>query len=668
MPRKFLHFLLLTALVAASSLALADPPAVVGRISAAEGRVTLQTEDGEESGSLLNWPVTTDQHLRTASGARAEFRVGAVAVRLDGDSDISIEQLDDDNLRLRLNYGAASVRVPDPQALAGFELTTPQARVLLTEPGTVRVDTEREPDTTIVSVLDGVGRVEAAGTALTLRADRRAEIRGEDVLTSQARQDAFDAWAVARDRRGAAAIATRYIPRDVTGYEELDHYGTWTVNDDYGPLWAPTVIASDWAPYRDGRWTWLSPWGWTWVDNAPWGYAPSHYGRWVMVNRRWCWSPDRVIGRPAWSPAVVGWVGGAGWAVSFNDRRRGPGMGWYPLSPRDRYTPHYQVSPAYERRLGWQYRGNEKWGNKPVQPGRRDGITIVPREQFEQRRTVRVNNVPRATVAPNPGNLPATAPIVPGGVRDGGRGGDRNRDGIPDRAQTPGRPQQQPDRIRETIADRPQTDRNRDGIVDRLQTERPRENIGNRPQNDRNRDGIVDRLQTERPPIDRPQNDRGQFDRDRNRDGIADRPRPGQNTLGTAAPQQPNRPQVLQTAPAAPAVAPRTSQELAERGERRREAFEQRADQRREMMESRRQQQVQQQQQAQQQHRPEPQQPRPQPQQQPQQPQQPQQFRPQPQQQAAPRPAPSAPAAAPRPAQPQQGGPDRGGRGRESER
>ena len=46
-------------------------------------------------------------------------------------------------MRLRLDHGAVSVRVRDPQALAGFELATPHGRVLLTEPGTVRVDTDR---------------------------------------------------------------------------------------------------------------------------------------------------------------------------------------------------------------------------------------------------------------------------------------------------------------------------------------------------------------------------------------------------------------------------------------------------------------------------------------------------------------------------------------------
>ena len=518
MSRKFLHFVLLAALVAASSFVLAaEPPTLVGRISAAEGQVTVQTDDGDETGSLLNWPVKGGDRITTARGARTEFRVGPVAVRLDGDSALDIEALDDDVMRLRLDHGTASVRVRDAQALSGFELATPHGRVLLTEPGTVRVDTDREPDTTTVSVLMGIARLEAAGTALTLRTGKRAEIRGDDVRTGQALQDAFDAWAFARDRRDDAAIATRYIPNYVTGYEELDQYGSWTVNDDYGPLWAPSAVSSGWSPYSDGRWAWVAPWGWTWVDNAPWGYAPSHYGRWVMVDRRWRWSPGRIVGRPAWAPALVGWVGGAGWSVAFNDRRHRPGLGWYPLTPRDRYVPHYPVSPDHERRLGWQYRGgNERWKSVQV---RREGVTIVPREQFEGRRSVRVNNLPRASVA-NPGSLPSAAPVMPGFARTP----DRNRDGIADRLQT--------DRNRDGIVDRIQTDRNRDGIADRPQINQPQVN---RLQTDRNNDGTPDRLQAGREAMpNRIQTDRIQADRngdgtpdrmqtDRNRDGVADR-------------------------------------------------------------------------------------------------------------------------------------------------
>jgi hypothetical protein len=46
----------------------------------------------------------------------------------------------------------------------------------------------------------------------------------------------------------------------MTGYEDLDRYGSWRDDSEYGPMWMPTV-ASNWVPYRDGRWTWIAPVG-----------------------------------------------------------------------------------------------------------------------------------------------------------------------------------------------------------------------------------------------------------------------------------------------------------------------------------------------------------------------------------------------------------------------
>ena len=69
-------------------------------------------------------------------------------------------------------------------------------------------------------------------------------------------------------------------------------------------------VAVGWAPYRYGRWTYAGSWGWTWVDDAPWGYAPSHYGRWAWIGSRWGWCPGTYVARPVWAPALVGWYGG----------------------------------------------------------------------------------------------------------------------------------------------------------------------------------------------------------------------------------------------------------------------------------------------------------------------------------------------------------------------
>jgi len=400
MSRKIVQFLVLAALVAVTSVALADPPARVGRVTVTEGRVTMLVNGEEESGNLLNWPVTSENHLTTAPGGRAEFRVGSAAVRLDGDTDLEVQELGDDRLVLRLNYGTVAVRLRDPAMLNEFEFLTPQARITLAEPGSFRVDTERAPDTTVVNVSAGNVRVEGAGTMLTARGGKRVEVRGDDIFTALARRDDFDNWVANRDRRDEGVVASRYVPADMTGYEDLDNYGNWVEDREYGTVWFPRAVPAGWAPYRDGRWVWISPWGWTWVDNSPWGYAPFHYGRWVVVSGRWCWTPGRVVGRPVWSPALVGWVGGNNWSVSFGSGRTGPAVGWYPLNPRDPYVPAYRVSSDFARRLEWNHRTNERWHERyrdRDRDGYREGVTALPSDQWGRGRHIPVNNSARVS-------------------------------------------------------------------------------------------------------------------------------------------------------------------------------------------------------------------------------------------------------------------------------
>ncbi|MBV6320775.1 DUF6600 domain-containing protein [Duganella violaceipulchra] len=435
MSRKLIQIAVLAALAGFSSFALADPPAMVGRISAVQGQVTL-VGDEEPMAASLNWPVTGASHLTTASGARTEFRVGSTAVRLDGDSDLEIVDLDDELLHLRLNYGSVSIRVRSPELLRDFELSTPQARITLLEPGLLRVDAERVADTSQVSVLAGSARVDGAGSSVTVSPGRHVDVSSVDVSTSVARRDGFDVWSDERDRAAEAVVSSRFVSTGMTGYEELDRNGSWTENVEYGALWTPRNVAIDWAPYRDGRWIWLAPWGWTWVDNAPWGYAPSHYGRWVMVNRRWCWAPGRPAGRPVWAPALVGWVGGEHFA---RDHR--PGLGWFPLSPRERYVPTYRVSSDHERRLSWTHNGKpfEPRMSVPGQVERRDGLTVLPRDQFEGRhRSVQVPRgqqvIPAANLAASAAPVAPPQPSIARTLDTNGRGWqDRDHDGRPDR-------------------------------------------------------------------------------------------------------------------------------------------------------------------------------------------------------------------------------------------
>jgi hypothetical protein len=162
--------------------------------------------------------------------------------------------------------------------------------------------------------------------------------------------DEYDQWADARDRAEDQSASAQYVSRDMTGYEDLDRNGTWSDDPSYGHVWAPTNVASDWAPYRYGRWVWVEPYGWTWIDDAPWGFAPFHYGRWAYSRDRWVWAPGVVRSRPVYAPALVVFVGGN------NDYRDDRGydrrnVTWFPLAPNEVYRPAYRASDQYVRRV-----------------------------------------------------------------------------------------------------------------------------------------------------------------------------------------------------------------------------------------------------------------------------------------------------------------------------
>lgn len=448
MSTRFLKTAALVVLTTLSALALADDtPSRVGRISLTQGQVSISGEAGDETeAALVNWPVTSRNQITTGRGSRTEIRIGSTAVRLDADSALDVAELEDDSLRLHLHYGSASVIVRNPDVLRDFELSTPQGVVRMQETGRMRIDAGRREDTTSVSVFDGVAAVDGGGSRLIVRAGKRVELTRDDVRTGLAMRDGFDEWAMLRDLRDERSESVRYVTSEMTGYEDLDQHGAWSEDSEYGPIWAPRSVPMGWAPYRDGRWTYLHPWGWTWVDNAPWGYAPFHYGRWVMVGSRWCWSPGRNVSRVVWSPALVGWVGGSNWNVGFNhggSRRAAPAQGWYPLSPRDTYTPTYRMKhenlrfvnrPNGEARDDVRRRGDRHDHN------RRQGLTVVPHDQFSGRGTVVVPAAPRAIVSTSLLlNAPtAVAPplgAVRGRERDsryGERRADRDGDGRPD--------------------------------------------------------------------------------------------------------------------------------------------------------------------------------------------------------------------------------------------
>jgi hypothetical protein len=99
-------------------------------------------------------------------------------------------------------------------------------------------------------------------------------------------------------------------------YENLSPYGQWFQEPAYGWCWTPYDLSPGWRPYSDGHWEYTD-YGWSWVANERWGWAPYHYGRWFFDDSYgWVWVPGTE-----WAPAWVAWRYGDDY------------VGWAPLPP-----------------------------------------------------------------------------------------------------------------------------------------------------------------------------------------------------------------------------------------------------------------------------------------------------------------------------------------------
>jgi hypothetical protein len=338
-----------------------DPPSRVARLSYTTGEVSFSPSGTDDwVAAVLNRPITTGDKLWTDQNSRAELHIGSAAIRLSEQTGFSFLNLDDRVMQIRLTEGTIGLRVRRMAQDETIEIDTPNLAFSVLRPGRYRINVNEAGDATVINVRDGEGEVTGGGSAFTLHPDQQGYFTGTDALNpeieSLAPEDSFDTWCNERDLREDHAVARRYVSDDVIGYEDLDEYGGWRPVPEYGTVWFPHVSVVGWAPYRYGHWAWISPWGWTWVDDAPWGFAPFHYGRWVFVGGGWGWvpCPPRVVAvayvRPVYAPALVAWVGGPHFAagVAFGGGVGvGVNVGWFPLGPREVYVPSYHVSRTY---------------------------------------------------------------------------------------------------------------------------------------------------------------------------------------------------------------------------------------------------------------------------------------------------------------------------------
>ncbi|MBS1807085.1 MAG: FecR domain-containing protein [Acidobacteria bacterium] len=435
----------------------ADTPIIrMARISVIEGEVSYRRANQEDQNSWYdastNTPLSENDQVFTGQRGRAEIQLtGRNIVRLDSDTSFKIAQFTTAVTQISLPVGTAVFRVDslDPRQFdvvdandvgsndpLFFEVNTPTVAVTLLKPGIYRISVA-DDGTTEVNVRSGEAEVyNQELDTITVKKGRRIVVEGNNAgdyrLAKLEDKDSFDRWSERRDDElaiQADSLSARYVPQGIPGVYDLDRHGDWWYTSDYGYVWSPRSIASDWSPYRVGSWQWYSDWGWTWVSTEPWGWTPYHYGRWSYYRSRWCWIPRGGLSAGfSWSPALVTWFGWGngnynrgynnGYRDGYRDGRY-DSVGWVPLGPGEHYyNPHWRggnttiVNNNYNTRID-NYRNYNA-------PG---GVIRMDGRRFDTRR-IAVNNID---------NTPVQQPILRSAIT---ARGDSFR---PVAGQTPGR-------------------------------------------------------------------------------------------------------------------------------------------------------------------------------------------------------------------------------------
>lgn len=371
----------------------AAPVARVARLSFVQGDVSFLRAGVKEWAPVVeNLPLLAGDQLYVGPGGRAEVQLArGNYLRLSENTELTIAEFSDTVAQFEITEGTVIIRTERlASVFPRFEIDTPNSAIVLKQDGLYRIDIRGENSSAVI-VRNGEAEASTDEGTFIVREGHRLAVDtstdGRVELASDTTRDDWDQWSYNRDTTIAGtnvALAPDYVTNyetdnnDLYGVSDLSSYGTWTNYPSYGQCWIPRV-GSDWAPYRMGQWLWIPSTGWTWLSSEPWGWAPYHYGRWaILPGLGWAWVPG--FGSPYWGHRDYRWRPAL--VFFFNSATpRGNYVGWYPLTPGERWH-----RPDRDRRGGDRNgdHGRRRPGDGDVakQPPKHHGITILPYDGF----------------------------------------------------------------------------------------------------------------------------------------------------------------------------------------------------------------------------------------------------------------------------------------------
>ena len=227
----------------------------------AQGNVVINRGDSNDAlAAAINAPLFPGDYLSTGGASRAEARFDGISL-----------------LRLAQNTQARFINLNPGQREAGLAVGTVMLS-LLERDGAPRVDTA---SVSVQAKAAGDYRITVTGegtTYVTVRSGSASIMTGQgeislepgSTLVANGRYDnpsisyertiaydGFDRFNNNRDATLTAAMnaSQQYLPPALVGYTDFAANGRWDNVPDYGNVWFPQQDAN-WAPYRDGRWTW----------------------------------------------------------------------------------------------------------------------------------------------------------------------------------------------------------------------------------------------------------------------------------------------------------------------------------------------------------------------------------------------------------------------------
>ncbi len=354
------------------------PPTRAGRLAQINGTVSFHAaEDTQWSPAVLNYPVTTGNSFWTEPQAQAALELSGNRFMMMSSTELDVTQLDDHAFAATLPQGEVCMALSFVPGGDTYAFQTPRGLVQIAATGNIAVVAGDTQNPTTVLVQNGAAQITGTNLSLQVGAGQMASISGADSFQGSVgaapgpdpclQQLLAPPPPVQTQATGPApapaapSVAPPPVVQEMTGYQDLQQYGSWQQSSSYGAVWYPQV-ASSWVPYREGRWAYVAPWGWTWVDSDPWGFAPFHYGRWIYAGNRWGWAPVEpgiaYSEPPVYAPALVSFFGigaavaaGAAVGAAIGYAFSGGNVGWVPLGWHEPYYPWYRVNNGYLGRV-----------------------------------------------------------------------------------------------------------------------------------------------------------------------------------------------------------------------------------------------------------------------------------------------------------------------------